>query len=352
MIAEIRLKQYRSYLDQSFKLSNGVNVVVGPNASGKTNLLEAIMVVCQGGSYRSPDTELIMKSKQWARIDATTDSGTRSVKLSTKPFFAKEFVLNNKTTKQLNTANQLPVVLFEPNHLLILSGSPELRRNYLDGILELIKPGYKKIKQDYLKTLRQRNTLLKNGSKNNSELFPWNVRLSHLGGLLAASRHELSKTLNKNIAPAYESLSSSKDKITITYKSAVNIIGYESLLLKKLETDYELDLLRGFTAHGPHREDLEILINDRRPIDVASRGESRTITVALKTLEHNIIKDRTGKTPIILLDDVFSELDLTRRKMLIKVIPAQQIIITTTDTNGILKGIGPKGVNIISTEKA
>ena len=345
MIAEIRLKQYRSYQDQSFKLSGGVNIVVGPNASGKTNLLEAIMVVCQGGSYRAPDSELIMQSKDWARIDALTDEGPRSVKLNSKPFPTKEFVINSKNFKQLRAANQLPVVLFEPNHLLILSGSPELRRNYLDGILELIKPGYKKTKSDYLKTLRQRNALLKSGRKNNSELFPWNVRLSHLGGLLAASRHELSQTLNKDIGQAYEALSSSKDKITIRYKSTVELVSYESLLLKKLEADYELDLLRGFTSHGPHREDLEILINQKHPSNVASRGEARTITIALKTLEHNVIREHTGKPPIILLDDVFSELDEQRGQLLTKLISENQAIITTTSLN---TSKGFKSSNIIT----
>ncbi|MGH7234712.1 MAG: AAA family ATPase, partial [Candidatus Saccharimonadales bacterium] len=131
MIAEIRLQQYRSYLDQSFKFKPGVNIVVGPNASGKTNLLEAVMVVCQGGSYRAPDSELIMHSKNWARIDALVDGHPRSVKLMAKPFPSKEFVIDNKGYKLLSSNNQLPVVLFEPNHLLMLSGSPELRRNYL-----------------------------------------------------------------------------------------------------------------------------------------------------------------------------------------------------------------------------
>ena len=331
MIAEIRLQQYRSYLDQNFKFSPGVNIIVGSNASGKTNLLEAVMVACQGSSFRASDNELIMHSKHWARIDAQSSSGPRSVKLKNNPTTLKSFEINNKPYKQLSLNNQLPVVLFEPNHLLMLSGSPELRRNYLDGILELTKPGYKKAKRDYLKTLRQRNALLKSGRTNLNELFPWNIRLSHLGGDIAASRHELVLTLNKGINSAYRALSNSKDKIALNYKSTVELDSYESLLLKKLDADYELDVLRGFTAHGPHREDLEILINKKLPSMVASRGEARTITIALKTLEHNIIKRSTGKTPIILLDDVFSELDDARSMQLTELMNNNQTIITAAN---------------------
>ncbi len=338
MIAEIRLQQYRSYKDKSFNFAPGVNIVVGPNASGKTNLLEAVMVVCQGGSYRAPDNELIMHKKDWARIDAKSENGERTVKLMTNPKPNKEFTINNKKLKQLRANDQIPIVLFEPNHLLILSGSPELRRNYLDGILELIKPGYKKTKKDYIKTLRQRNFLLKSGrAKQMSELFPWNVRLSHLGGFIAASRHELTQSLNKDINKAYGHLSNNKDKITLAYKSTVELESYESLLLKKLEADYELDLLRGFTARGPHREDLEVLINNKQPTLSASRGENRSITIALKSLEHDIVKKSTNQSPIILLDDVFSELDENRSHQLTSLIKNSQTIITSTSVNSIKK---------------
>ncbi|MGH7234051.1 MAG: hypothetical protein ACREF7_01225, partial [Candidatus Saccharimonadales bacterium] len=218
-----------------------------------------------------------------------------------------------------------------------------------DGILELIKPGYKKARRDYLKTLRQRNALLKRGPKNSSEMFPWNVRLSHLGGTLAAARHELTHNLNKDIGNTYKSLSSSKDKITLTYKSAVELNAYESLLLKKLELDYELDLLRRFTAHGPHREDLEVLINKKLPSNAASRGETRTITIALKTLEHNLISEHAGRPPIILLDDVFSELDETRINQLASLINENQSIITSTSISDKLRKL--KHANLIKTNQ-
>ncbi len=332
MIADIRLQQYRSYLDKTFSLSPGLNIVVGPNASGKTNLLEAIMVISSGKSYRAPDSDLIMHNKDWARIDATTESGTRVLKLS-KQRQEKEFLINDKAYKRLNTNQQIPIVLFEPNHLLMLSGSPELRRGYLDGILDLIKPGYKKTRNAYIKTLRQRNALLKSGSSSTAELFPWNVRLSHLGGVIAASRHELVNELNSNINQAYTNISKGKESITLNYKATVSLNNYESQLLNILDQTMDLDLLRGFTANGPHREDVEILIDDKPPSSVASRGEARTITIVLKTVESEIIEDILNVKPVILLDDVFSELDKSRTKQLEAFLIRYQSIITTTDTH-------------------
>ena len=308
-------------------------MIVGPNASGKTNLLEAVMVVCSGKSYRAPDGELINHAKTWARIDAETESGTRSVKLTKGPKTLKEFVLNNKTYKRLSLANQLPVVLFEPNHLLMLSGSPELRRNYVDAILDTIKPGYKKTRSDYLRTLKQRNYLLKSGRATKNNLFPWNVRLSHLGGLIAISRAELTDELNKNISNVYCSLSNKKEKISLNYKPAARLDLYETDLLNKLESSLEQDRTRGFTTNGPHREDLEILINNKPTSYAASRGETRTITIALKTLESEMIKKQLDRSPVILLDDVFSELDERRTRQLAVFLTGHQSIITATDNN-------------------
>ncbi len=346
MIAEVRLQQYRSYLDKKFQFSPGVNIIVGPNASGKTNLLEAVEVICKGGSYRASDIDLIMHSKNWSRIDATGSFGNRTLKLHDNTQLKKEFILDDKTYKRLRINQQIPIVLFEPNNLLMLSGSPELRRNYLDGILELTKIGYKQTKNNYIKTLKQRNALLKRGKTTTSELFPWNVRLSHLGGYIAASRVELVTDLNKNISGVYTALSSSKDNISLSYKTSLDVESYESSLLKKLETSLQLDLIKGFTTYGPHRDDLEILINNHSPSVVASRGENRTITISLKTLETDILNKELGKKPIVLMDDVFSELDKERSKQLSLFMTGYQSIITTTDMHSVPRLKNIKSIKI------
>lgn len=330
MIAEIALKQFRSYKDQLFTLDKGVNIIIGPNASGKTNLLEAVIVACQGSSYRAADKELINHNYEWARIDALTFSGeARTVKLQKSD---KEFIIGSKNYKRLSLNNQLPVVLFEPNHLMLFSGSPEMRRNYLDEILEQIRPGYKKLKNDYLKTLRQRNALLKNnGSKN--DFFPWDVRLSHLGGIIALYRAELVNELNKQINQVYRSISNDKLVISLSYCPTLDIDQYQSQMMKKLEINKELDMLRGFTTIGPHREDFRVVVNQKPLLSVASRGESRSVIIALKLMEMDTIQQQLNTAPIILLDDVFSELDIKRRKALSEYLFEHQVLITTTEAD-------------------
>ena len=335
MIAEIRLQQYRSYIDQTFRFNPGVNIIIGPNASGKTNILEAVMVACRGGSYRASDQELINHECDWARIDLRLDNSERIVKLVKQEKTTKQFDVDGKTYKRLGNNQQIPIVLFEPNHLLLLSGSPELRRGYLDGILEQIKPGYKKIKNDYLKTLRHRNALLKTPRTQPSDMFVWNVRLSHLGGIIAILRDELVQELNLQITDHYRAISKDQKKIELEYKHLVDKDQYESALLKKLESNFELDILRGFTGVGPHREDIKITINNKSINSVASRGESRSLVVALKILEAEIIKNVTSQAPLILLDDVFSELDILRSNLLTSYISRAQSILTTTNLGNI-----------------
>ena len=335
MIAEIRLQQYRSYIDQTFRFSPGVNIIIGPNASGKTNILEAVMVACQGGSYRASDQELINHEYDWARIDLKLDSSRRSVKLIKQEKTAKQFDIDGKIYKRLGINQQIPIVLFEPNHLLLLSGSPELRRSYLDGILEQIKPNYRKIKNDYLKTLRHRNALLKTPRTQPGDMFVWNVRLSHLGGIIAKQRDELVQELNLQITDQYRAISNDTKEIELVYKHLVDKDQYESALLKKLESNFELDILRGFTGVGPHREDIDVTINHKSINSVASRGEARSLVVALKISEAEIIKNVTNQAPLILLDDVFSELDILRSNLLTNYIGRAQSILTTTNLGNI-----------------
>ena len=336
MIAEIRLRQFRSYDDQVFTLGKGINIVVGPNASGKTNLLEGLVVGCLGSSFKANDYQLIKHGCNWFRIDMVDElNKTRSVKIANQNKITKDFIIENKNYKKLSLANRLPVVLFEPNDLLLLIGPPETRRNYLDQILEQIHPNYKKVKSDYLKTLRQRNNLIKKEGSY-SELFPWDVRLSHLGGIVALSRSELVNKLDQKITQTYRLLSRDKAQINIDYISSVDIDQYQSRMLKKLAANRELDILRGFTTTGPHREDLGILVNNKPILSVASRGETRSVVVSLKLMEIEIIKQQTNTMPLVLLDDLFSELDADRRAYTTEYLIDYQTVITTTDLENYL----------------
>lgn len=331
MISEIRLRQFRSYLDSTFSFSPGVNVIVGPNASGKTNLLEAAMLVSTGKSYRSNNHYLVKEGCDWARVDAVTNNDKRTLKLTLQPTMSKEFVVNNRASSRLPIKSQHPVVLFEPNCLLIITGSPELRRSYLDEILKQTRPGYAGIVNQYTKTVRQRNALIKQRDKKREEIFPWNIRLSQLAGKIVAERASLIETLNNDLTKTYRSLSGQKENIKLKYKTNINLYQYENNLFNQLEAEHELDALRGYTNSGPHREDVEILINNNLPTDKSSRGEVRSLLLSMKYLERNILIKYLGTKPLLLLDDVFSELDQTRRGFMNELFSGSQAIITTIE---------------------
>jgi len=348
MITDLRLQHFRSYEDSSFELSPGVNIVVGPNASGKTNLLEAILVLARGNSYRVKDSELIQFDQPWARIDGhTKNTGLRTIKLFSDQIPNKLYDLEGKVYKRLPHTQSLPVVLFEPNHLLLLSGGPERRRSYLDDLLEQTTPGYGTLRRQYGRALAQRNALLKQPtSDKTTAIFPWNIRLSQLAGQIVRARSELATQINNDITSLYKELSHSKTKVRIEYQHRWIPDQYETKLLKELESNLSTDTQRGFTSAGPHREDMVVLFDEHPAQETASRGEARTTILALKTIELKIIEQARDTTPLLLLDDVFSELDGKRRHALTDYLAPYQTFITTTDADLVIKSFAQKS-NII-----
>lgn len=347
MITNLRLQHFRSYDDASFELGSGVNIVVGPNASGKTNLLEAALVVARGGSYRGKDVELIDFKAPWARLDAETLEGHRAVKLQRQSDdkCLKTFLLDDQELSRLMPRRTLPVVLFEPNHLALLSGSPELRRSFLDDLIEQTNLHFGALRRQYKRVLAQRNALLKRQPNDLAEqLFVWNVRLSELGGKIVHERILLIDRFNEHTSELYGLLAASEHSIRLTYVSRFMPDMYETALLHKLESSIELDMLRGFTAYGPHRDDLSVRIDGHEAAQSASRGETRTLVLALKILELQLLETLRGVRPLFLLDDVFSELDGERRHALTAFTADYQTLITTTDADIVLQHFSSSNV--------
>lgn len=338
MITNIRLQHFRSYGDASFEFEDGVNVIVGPNASGKTNLLEAVLVVARGKSYRGHDDELVTYDQPWARIDADLASDHRVVKLErTGERVQKSFEIDDRVLSRLTTNKQLPVVLFEPNDLLMLNRSPELRRAFLDDLIEQTESQYGTLLRAYKRTLLQRNRLLKTGNPLADQMFVWNVRLSEQAAQIVAARLHMIERINQQLSEVYSELAQQPSQLTLAYSSKVSADNYASALLKKLEHDQALDLVRGFTGAGPHREDIVFTLNNQPLSSTASRGEVRTTLLSLKIIELKIIEAVRDQKPILLLDDVFSELDGARRKALTEFMRTYQTFITTTDADVVVK---------------
>lgn len=340
MISDLRLQQFRSYRDASFEFGAGVNIIVGPNGSGKTNLLEALLVLAHGSSYRVNDIDLLQFDTDWFRLDAhlEPEDKLRTVKLVTQPRHTKTYELDGKTYQRLTLSHTLPAVLFEPNHLQLLHGAPEVRRAYLDDILEQISPGFTSFRRNYRRTLSQRNALLKRAKQpTTQELFPWNLRLSELGATIARARAELSERLAEKLTSLYREISQGDTEVVLHYYPHFPLASYESHLLNRLESHLPEDIQRGFTTYGPHREDFVVTFSSKPADEYASRGETRTALLALKIIELQLLEAVRDQTPLLLLDDVFSELDGARRRALTGFLQRYQTFLTTTDADVVVK---------------
>lgn len=346
-LTSLRLQQYRSYEDFAVELSPTVNIVVGPNASGKTNLLESVLLLCGGNTYRASINDVVMHHRDWSRIEAMLVNRARSLAIdASSDLIKKKYTINDVQRQRLRYEDIIPVVLFEPEDMRLLTGSPEERRNFLDDIMGYIDPQYNTVKKQYNRVLLQRNSLLKNSHNGKDQFFIWNIRLSELAGYIVESRVRLIDILNSKISEMYSEIAGKKSKVVINYISSIALNSYESSLMKALEDNLQKDIERGFTAYGPHRDDFTVELKGVAAKTTASRGETRTLVLSLKLLQVALVEEKRGIAPLVLLDDVFSELDGSRRKALTMHLTNHQTIITTTDADIIAKDFAQHATTI------
>lgn len=337
MISDVRLQNFRSYKDSSFEFEPGVNIVVGPNASGKTNLLEALLVLCRGKSYRNTDQDLVRFEAPWSRLDMHVGDHERSVLWQPKDDrFEKSFLLDGNKKLRLSHTHTVPVVLFEPNHLQLLTSSPSLRRDFIDGILEQTIPTFSTTRNYYKRAITQRNHLLRTAASRD-DMFVWDVRVSELGGQIIQARKAFIEKNSLLLQDFYTELAGKEQLAGLDYVSNLAAGDEASSLLKALQSRYVQDKERGFTTVGPHRDDIIPNLNNHELPSAGSRGETRTMLLALKLLEVKAVEQARGQKPILLLDDVFSELDGARRKALTEHLKDHQAFITTTDADIVTK---------------
>lgn len=334
VFTSVRLQNYRSYIDSSFEFNPNINVIVGPNASGKTNLLDALYLISTGTPTKNNKEHLINNHQDWARIDVlTTNNEERTVRLVKEENIT--FDIDDKRYNRLSLDKKLPIVLFEPNQLYRVTTSPEQRRLFIDDILVKIDKEYTGIKNKYIQTLRQRNNLLKQHPSNiEKQIFVWDIRLCELANEIIKKRKELINKINQRTSEIYSQIAGFEHQLLLQYESKIDDgDNYNTKLLKYLQNNLVLDKLRGFTSQGPHRDDISISIDTYDMRGVASRGETRSILLSLKVIESQLLEEIYKTPPMLLLDDVFGELDGLRRKSLIKLITHNQTFITTTDAD-------------------
>lgn len=328
-ITTVSVKNIRAHKSYSLSLSPKVTLITGDNGSGKTSLLEAIYIALQGSSFKGGDNEIVQFKTPWYRIDVVFDDNTtRTVKFDpSRASGKKQFEIHNKTNYRLTHSNKYPVVLFDPDELRLINGSPSRRRQFIDHFIAQFDPEYALSLRRYERALKQRNMLLKKRLDKNN-LFVWDVSLSKYGAYIIDRRITLLQQLRPLLAMIYKEIAHSNDTINILYSEQYKN-SIEQRLLSELHQSIERDAALGSTSVGPHRHDILFALNGHPAAEAASRGEVRTIILALKFLEVDILRDSTGKDPIILLDDVFSELDESRQRALMERFSDNQTIITS-----------------------
>ncbi len=335
ILTSLAVKNVRTHTSFEHDLSPNVTLITGPNGGGKTTLLEAITVALNGKSFRGTDKELLRHGGEWWRIDARLGGADRIVKFNpANTTKRKTFTVDEKTTARLPKTATYPIVLFEPEDLRLLHGSPSRRRQFIDRFAAQIDPEYGRIVRRYERSLQQRNKLLKTGGSYD-DLFAWNVSLSEYGSQIVNARIDLIERLNAGLNGTYDTIAQSEDAVSIHYSHTV-IDHTKQKMLRELEANYERDRILGVTTVGPHRHDVLFGFNGAPAIGVASRGEARTVVLALKFLEVDIIQQLTGDVPIVLLDDVFSELDERRQTHLATKFKDHQIIMTSASASATL----------------
>ena len=342
-ISRLHLEQFRNIESLSVFPCETVNIIYGDNAQGKTNLLEAIWLLSGAKSFRgAKDADLIRFGESRALIESDFFCAGRQQ--------TSKIQLEGKKTAWLNDIRQdsitafagiFTTVVFSPSHLGLVKDGPAGRRKFLDTSIFQITPRYIGMIGQYQRILLQRNTLLKDISYASALLDTldiWDEKLSALGGVIIRMRMEYTRRLQKEAEDIYKGISMERESFSLDYRPFELPVQegqtqreISSLLLEKMMQNRSEDLRSGSTGIGPHRDDLEISINGRSVRSFGSQGQQRSSVLALKLAESRCIGDILGERPVILLDDVMSELDQNRREYLLNHLTGSQIFITCCD---------------------
>lgn len=339
LLKHLSLQNFRNYTKSEFEFNKETTLIVGPNTSGKTNLLEAIFFLSTGKSFRAEkDFQMIQFGEEIARVQGVADEIRLEAVITPD---LKKYLVNGVSKRRIDFAGRLTSVLFSPQDLEIIVDSPSLRREFLDLVLEQVDKEYRLAILSYEKGLRQRNALLEKtretGFKNQKQLEYWDALLIENGEVITGKREEFIAFLNTSQKDIFQ-FAAFYDKSII---SKARLLQYQ-----------EAELGAGVTLVGPHRDDFSLqMFNNARSTthDIkffGSRGQQRLAVLQLKLLELDFVEEKTRERPILLLDDIFSELDSEHINHVLELVNQQQTIITTTHKEFIPKPL-LKNVSVI-----
>ena len=355
-VTAVALRDFRNYERADVALAEGLTIVAGPNGAGKTNLLEGIYFGCAGRSPRTTsERELVRHGAALTRVSVTTldaEGDRHVIDVGFQPGEPKALSVDGAPVNSLSTAPQRPLLsVFLPERLELVKGSPGPRRAHLDHLVAALWPGRGEARSSYARALAQRNALLgriRAGSASPASLSTWDSELARHGIALMANRRAAAELL----APLFSARASDLGlprATTITYRPR-SAATTAADLVAELGERHGPDRDRGFTAHGPHRDDLRLLHGDRALRSFGSQGQQRVALLALLFAERDLLLAERGQAPFMLLDDVMSELDPTRRDLLASFVRSGgQALVTTTDV-GHVPGSGASDVAVVEVD--
>ena len=332
-ISKIKIKNFRNYKEQEINLKKNVNVFYGENAQGKTNIVEAIFLCCMGKSFRAKqDKEMIKLDEENAIVEVEFNKLDRDGKIKIQLANKKIVYVNGIKVKKLSElVGNFNVVMFNPDDINILKGGPQNRRKFLDIMISQLKPNYMHNLTLYTKTIEQRNNYLrqiKEEQKSESMLDIWDEELAKYAIIISKYRNEFIEKIKEKIKKIHSEITDNKEEIEIEYLTECE---EKEKYLDLLKQRRKLDIIKGYTTKGIHRDDFVIYINKKQLSIYGSQGQHRTAMLSLKLSEVNIVEDEIGEKPVLLLDDFMSELDQKRRNHFLEKIDDTQVIITCTD---------------------
>lgn len=329
----MKINNFRNYKKQEINLNKKLNIFYGDNAQGKTNIIESIFVCSLGKSFRAKkDKELIKINEQNCSIEIDFEKSDRDGKILFSIGNKKNIYLNEIKIKKLSELlGNINTVIFTPDDINILKGGPQNRRKFLDIMISQLRPKYMHVYSLYIKTIEERNLYLKKiklENANETLLEIWDNQLIEYGKIISDYRYEFIEKIKNKIKNIHKNITGNKEEINIEYISdCLNKENYKKMLLERRK----LDIIKGFTTRGIHRDDFNIFTNEI-PVNIyGSQGQHRTAMLSLKLSELKVINDEIGENPILLLDDFMSELDNKRINNFLETIEDTQVIITCTD---------------------
>ena len=346
LIEELKLKNFRNYREITLFPHPGVNLFFGRNGSGKTNLLEAIHYCALGRSHRISNDANVVKNGETSAVSSVSvrnNLGRREIAVRFHPDeMQKKTILidQKKITKFSDMMGCLRCVIFSPEDLSLIKDGPSVRRRYLDMMISQINRGYFIALQQYRTGMDQRNAVIRNirnnASVNQSVLSAFEETMAAPAAVIIRERRRIISLLSEIALETYQRISDTDEVFRVSYHSSLKEENdIEATLCRLFRENREDDIRMGFTSTGPHRDDLSLTMNKNQMKQFASQGQIRTAALSMKLSQMKILRELSGEEPILLLDDVMSELDRKRRACLIGEINNFQTFITCTDRDDV-----------------